>query len=294
MTAVLLALAAALCNALTTIFQRLGVESAGDVGSHPLRLMVHVVRRPIWLLGFAAMLGSFVFQAVALNFGALTVVQPIMVTELVFLVVILRVFFDHEIEWRVAVGTVLTVVGLAAFLALSSSQSSSLVPSSGEWVLVVSAGTAAVVLCAGLARFGTRSWRSAWYGAAAAVAFAVAAAFTKTATILLRGGVGSLLTHFEPYGLVAAGLAGLVLTQRAFHAGPITASQATLTTVDPIASILIGVGVFGNELRGGTAALAGDAISLAVMCAGLFVLTNSPLIASSLENERLGRRTQPA
>ena len=80
-----------------------------------------------------------------------------------------------------------------------------------------------------------------------------------------------------------------MLTQDAFRAGPITASQATLTIVDPIVSIVIGVGLFDDELRGGVGALSLDALALLVMCAGLFVLTQSPLIAGSVAQEHLGR-----
>ncbi len=79
-----------------------------------------------------------------------------------------------------------------------------------------------------------------------------------------------------------------MFTQDAFHAGPITASQATLTIVDPIVSIVIGVGLFDDELRGGIGALAFDAVVLLVMCAGLFVLTQSPLIAGATDHEHLG------
>ena len=120
----------------------------------------------------------------------------------------------------------------------------------------------------------------------------MSAAFTKTTTILFAGGFWQIFEHWEPYGIVVAGLAGLVLTQDAFHAGPITASQATLTIVDPIVSIVIGVGLFGDELRGGKGALSFDAVALLVMCAGLFVLTQSPLIAGSVAQEQLGRPRQ--
>jgi hypothetical protein len=62
-----------------------------------------------------------------------------------------------------------------------------------------------------------------------------------------------------------------------------------LTIVDPIVSIVIGVGLFDDELRGGIGVLALDATALLVMCAGLFVLTQSPLIAGSVDHEHLGK-----
>ena len=86
---------------------------------------------------------------------------------------------------------------------------------------------------------------------------------------------------------MVAGLAGLLLTQDAFQAGPITASQATLTIVDPIVSIVIGVGLFDDELRGGSGALTFDAVALLVMC-------SRPLHAHPVAADRRIRRLRSA
>lgn len=295
--AIALAIGAALCNAVTSILQRLGVETAATRDGRGWRLMRHVVRRPVWLLGFAAMLGSFALQACALGFGSLSVVQPLMVTELVFLVLILRVWFGHPLGWREASGTVLTVAGLGTFLALSDSGGGDAIPGAVAWVIMISAATGGIVLCVSCAQFGSRPWRSAWYGASAAIAFALSASFTKVTTTLFSHGFWHLFADWEPYAIIVAGLAGLVLTQNSFHAGPITASQSTLIIVDPIVSIVIGIGLFGDQLRGGVGALALDALGLTVMSVGLFVLCQSPLIAGESAGESLGRyrleRAQP-
>ena len=182
------------------------------------------------------------------------------------------------------------MIGLATFLAVSNQGGGNDLPSSLGWLLVIAACAGAVVLSVVMARFGSRPWRSAWYGAGAAVSFALVAAFMKSTTTLeSRVGFAHLFTHFEPYAIAIAGLCGLFLTQNAFHAGPITASQAALVIVDPIASIVIGVGLFGDNLRGSLGALAADAFALAVMSAGLFILCHSPLIVNTT-----GRTACPA
>jgi drug/metabolite transporter (DMT)-like permease len=288
--AIPLAVCAALCNALTTIFQRLGVETVSQERGRGMKLLVSVIRRPIWWVGLAAMIGSFGFQAAALGFGGLSVVQPLMVTELVFLVLILRFWFGTPLGWREGIGTVLTVAGLAGFLSESNAGGGTTFPTTSGWVIVVSVCAGAVLICLLCTRLrSSRAWRSAWFGAAAAISFSLSAAFTKATTILFSGGFWQIFGHWEPYAIMVAGLAGLVFTQDAFHAGPITASQATLTIVDPIVSIIIGVGLFDDELRGGIGALALDATALLVMCAGLFVLAQSPLIAGAEDREHLGQ-----
>jgi drug/metabolite transporter (DMT)-like permease len=289
--AIFLALLAALCNALATILERLGVESAPQGQLTVRRLIAHVVRRPIWILGLLSMMGAFVFQAAALSRGGLSLVQPILVTELLFLVIILRVWFGRPLGWREAIGSMSTVAGLGLFLAISDQGGGSRLPSPTEWAIVTGVCAAGIGTSVSLARTGSRAWRSAWYGAAGGVSFAIGASFTKSATTLLhRGGVVFMLSHFEPYGIAVAGTLGLLLVQQSYHAGPITASQAALLIVDPIASIVIGVGLFGDNLRGGIATLALDALGLAVMSVGLFVLCHSPLIVSTTAEDRLTGR----
>jgi drug/metabolite transporter (DMT)-like permease len=286
--AIALAICAALCNALTTIFQRLGVETAPDPAEHGLGLLWHAVRRPVWIFGLLMMVGSFGFQAAALGFGSLSVVQPLMPAELVFLVVILRVWFKRTLGVREALGTALTVGGLSCFLALSDAGGGNRIPTGAEWVLVTAVCGGALLACMAMARTGSRTWRSAWFGASAAIAFAITAAFTKSTMTLLGHGIGQVFTHWEPYAIAIGGLIGLVLTQNSFHAGPITASQATLTIVDPIVSIVIGVGLFGDQLKGGVGSLALDALALVVMSGGLLVLSQSPLVAGAESSEALG------
>ncbi len=288
--AILLAVLAALCNALATIFERLGVENAPADAQLSWRLMAYVLKRPIWFLGLGAMVGAFAFQMSALAEGGLTVVQPLLATELLFLVVILRVWFGRPLGWREAAGTLSTVVGLAVFLAASNQGGGDHMPTTPEWIMVVGSCVLGVTLSSTLATRGSPAWRSAWFGVSSGIAFALCASFIKaTTTLLSHGGVAHALTNFEPYGIALAGAAGLYLTQNAYHAGPVTASQATMLIVDPIGSVIIGVGVFGDNLRGGLGTLTLDACALALMSVGLFVLCHSPLIVGATGKERLSR-----
>lgn len=288
--AILFALLAALCNALATILERLGVESAPSGPISVRKLVGHVLHRPIWFLGLVSMGAAFLFQAAALSRGGLSLVQPILVTELLFLVIILRVWFSRPLGWREASGSVLTVIGLGIFLAISNQGGGKETPSNLDWLLVTGACVGGILGSVALARTGSRAWRSAWYGTAGGVSFALGAGYTKSATVLLnKGGMLFMLSHFEPYAIAVFGTLGLLLAQQAYHAGPITASQAALLIVDPMASIVIGVGIFGDNLRGGIGNLAGDAAALAIMSVGLFILCHSPLIVNTTAEDRLSR-----
>ncbi len=71
----------------------------------------------------------------------------------------------------------------------------------------------------------------------------------------------------------------MFLTQNAFHAGPIGASQAALVLVDPIVSISIGIALFGDNLQ--TSGYRGplEAVSLLLLIVGGFVLSHSSAVA---------------
>ncbi len=168
------------------------------------------------------MIGSFGFQAAALGFGGLSVVQPLMVSELLFLVLILRVWFGSPLGWREASGTVLTVAGLAGFLAMSNAGGGTTFPTTGGWIIVTAVCTGAVVICVGCTRVSTsRAWRSAWFGAGGGDLVRSKRLFHQgDDDPVLRTGFWQIFGHWEPYAIIVAGLAGLVLTQDAFHAGP--------------------------------------------------------------------------
>src|ERR1700739_204679 len=118
--AIVLALVAAGANALATIMQRIGVEEAEKSNAGSRVLMAAVLKRPVWYFGLGLAATSFILQAFALSLGNLSTIQPIMVTEILFLVIILGLWFQKPLtllDWLRAIGT---APGLCVFLALSA------------------------------------------------------------------------------------------------------------------------------------------------------------------------------
>lgn len=283
-----LALASALASAIGGVLQRIGVESAPPEDAMRLRLLTNALRRGVWLAGFAFLLVTFVLQATALRFGDLTVVQPILTTDLLFLIAILAVVFHHPLGWRDWGGAAAIVAGLAAFIALSAPAAGQGIPSNRAWVTVTIVVAVAFVVLVLVARQGPRWWRAAAFGAVAAMLFAYNSSFTKATTTLITGGWGHVFTHWEPYALAATGLLGFFMLQNALHAGPIAASRSVMVIVNPLVSIAIGVFVFNEHLRTGPAYVIGEILALAVMCAGAFTLSQSPLVTGATADGRPG------
>ncbi|HEY3943479.1 MAG TPA: DMT family transporter [Acidimicrobiales bacterium] len=275
----LLALIAALSNALTSVFQRMGVETAPADATLKLRLVTHALRRGVWILGFAFMIVSFVAQASALHLGRLSQVQPVLTTELLFLVLILAVWFRFRVGVREWAGVLAAAGGLAGFLLFASPTGGERLPGGADWATVGALSGVVIVAGVVLARRGSRWWRAAMFGTSSAVGFAFTAALTKTVTRYLGGDWSDVFRHWQTYGLVGSGLLSVFLAQNAFHAGPIAASQSTLVLVDPLASILIGIGLFGDNLT--TSGYHGplEALSLLVLFVGAFWLSHSPLVS---------------
>ena len=274
-----LALAASLANALTSVFQRMGVEQAPASATLRLSLLSYALRRRIWLLGFALMIVSFLCQAVALHFGRLSQVQPILTTELVFLVAILAVYFRFSIGRREWLGSLAVTGGLAGFLYFAHPEYGTLAPPLWEWIVVGGACSFAIAIAVALALRGPAWWRAAMFGTAAAIAFAFTAACTKAVAGFAASDWASLYRHWQTYALAFFGAVAVFLAQNAFHAGPIVASQSTLVLVDPLASILIGVGLFGDNLQTSGAWGPLEALSLLVTFIGAFSLAHSPLVS---------------
>ncbi len=281
-----LALAAALSNALTSILQRMGVEDAPAESTLKLSLLTHALKRGVWLLGFAFMVGSFLMQAVALHLGDLSQVQPILTTELLFLVILLATWFRFRIGVREWLGCLAAAGGLAGFLVFAQPGGGNLSPSAFGWIVAGSACGAVVVVAVLAALHGPRWWRASMFGAAGAVGFAFTAALIKKVGDYVAVDWVHMFSHWETYALAVCGVGSVFLAQNAFHAGPIAASQTSLVLVDPLASMAIGIGLFGDSLR--TSGVYGplEALSLLVMFTGAVFIAHSPLISGLKGDEQ--------
>jgi hypothetical protein len=272
---VVYALLAALGNALNVTTQH-AASISSPKKTTGWRLVVYLFRNPLWLFGWIALAGAFIFQALALDVGQMSVVQPLLVVELVFALVLRRTWLRQQIRpvtWWAAVAT---CASLAVFLATSEPQGGHSFPDSHAWIAASAtvAGSAAV-----LALLGTRgpaARRAALLGTATGAMWALVATFIKTMTqTLSQFGVAGLFAHWPVYALAVAGLATEVLQQATLHAGPLSVSQPFLVIVDPIVSIALSVWIFDEYFTEDALRLTFGAASFVVLCAAVAVLTRT-------------------
>ena len=93
--------------------------------------------------------------------------------------------------------------------------------------------------------------------------------------------------------MIATGVLGTVLLQGAYVVGPLAASQATLLIVDPLASIALGIELFHEQLDTGPGSVLGAVVSLAVLGAGVVMLSVwAPPVMTAEELARLTGRAR--
>jgi drug/metabolite transporter (DMT)-like permease len=273
--AVVFALAAAFANAVNLMTQHSASISAPKQ-EKGWRLAVYLVRQPLWLLGGAAAVGSFVFQALALHFGPLSVVQPVLVTELVF-VLVLRWVWLHQDVARAAWAAVLAVcAALGVFLVAAEPTGGHPGAQTARWLSAVLVFGGATAVLALLGRAGPPVRRAGVFAAAAALTWALEATFLKAATQTLASfGIGGMLIRWPVYAMIGATIAGTLLQQSALHVGPLSVSQPIMVITDPLASIVLSVWVFAEHFTDSPAKVTVAAVSFAVMAAGVVVLTRT-------------------
>ncbi|HET9077642.1 MAG TPA: DMT family transporter [Acidimicrobiales bacterium] len=279
-----IALASALAAAISSILQHHSARRAPDGRTH--RLLGHLLTRPAWLIGLIAALVGLLLHVVALDYGQLAVVQPLLISGVLFALPISAILEGHRPSGREWLLAVAVVAGLALFLIAGR-------PSPGQvqldadvliWSTITGMAVVAVLAVVGI-RWAP-AHRCGLLGAAAGVGYGVVAALLKQATAIFHIGVVTLLTDWELYTLIAAGGVALALTQLSYRAGPLAKSMPALTVADPAASVVLGVLAFKETLNTSPLAIAGQVIGFVVMALAAAQLARREAEAEALAGDR--------
>jgi len=269
---VMLALAAAFLFALGSAIQQSAAMQEHAGSALKLRLLANLVRRPRWLAGQVIDITGFGLQAVALALGELTVVQPILVTTLVFALPIGARISGQSASSRELRAAVAVTLGLALYLFAARPQAGAAGGDVEGWI-VASAITAAGCALIGAVGLRTRgTLRAALLGAGAGITFGLASAFTKMLVSLPSLHPAEVLVTPWPYALAVAGIAGMVFAQSAFQAGALGPALAALVVVEPLAAAVIGVAVFGERIQSGPVEAVGAAVGIILTITGIVQL----------------------
>ncbi|MBN0046601.1 DMT family transporter [Streptomyces actuosus] len=271
------ALLAACCFAVAAVLQQEAAAAVPEEESLRPGLIRALARRPRWLAGIALSAVSFVVQGAALAFGPLVLVLPLASADLLFALPLIARRRHRRLTGREVTGGVCTAGGVAAFLVVLPYAEGERQPGPGDWLplLVVVAVCVSVLVPVGLRAFGRV--RAGVYAAAAGLLFALLDALTKSAADLFRDRGLHALAHWEPYALLVAGGAGLLLAQSSFQAGSLAVSLPLIDTIEPIGAVLIGAAVFHERLAS-SGHLAVQVLGAVLAVTGIVILDRSPLV----------------
>ncbi len=247
-----------------------GVENPGPAA---------LIRNKIWLIGIVLFGLSFIVHLLALAFGSVGIVQPLIVTELIFIPPFAALISHARITKRDWLAIITVSIGLAVFLIASSPTEGSDEPSFLGWTITILVFYA---LCGLLLLIGSRlpvSPRAALYGVAAGLINALLALTAKGAF----EASGSLLASPLTYITIVVALSTIALTAVAFRAGPITTSSPAMIATNPIVSTIAAIIIFGETINTSLVAIALIIVCLAAVAWGVMALVNSEVVHSAFD-----------
>lgn len=240
---------------------------------HPI-LLLHLVRQPLWLIGMGATVAGLALQVVALGWGPLMLVQPLLVTALPFASLFAALLIRRSPDRVIVAGTFICVLGLSALLVLAR-------PTGGLDHLIPSAPLGKLGIGLGVVAVGGLVWSSLVGGAGrvlglaltTGVFYGVTAGLMKVVAGELRHGLSVPFGHWTLYAVCVIGPVGFLLSQNAFQQGAlISPALAVITTVDPLVGVAIGVWWLGESAASSPAVLAGEVVATLVIVGGIWVL----------------------
>jgi drug/metabolite transporter (DMT)-like permease len=243
-------------------------------------LLVHLARQPAWLAGIAAQIAGFGLLATALEMGSLSLVQAIVPAGLLVALPLAARVSGKRLRRADWLGAGATVAGLAVALVIADPATGRSTPTGSGWaVLFAITGVLTVVLLVVGGRV-TGASRAVALAIAAGLVLGLNAVITKAAATAFSHGIAEGFSSWETYGIAVTGLGGLLLMQSAFQVGDIEWSLPTLTVVNPVLSIVVGLTLLDETVGAHGASLVLLVLSLAVMVWGIVALARSPALVA--------------
>lgn len=269
----LIALSAAVLSAAffgaSSALQQRAASSDGKEGLSGPKLVRALAREPRWVLGLAMSAVAFALHAVALNGAMLAVVQPVIVSGLVFAVFV-RAGLERRLPPRSTIAWCsLTWAALTAFiLVVHTGPAQAARQSTAAWCL-----SGALVVVVGLVvaarRAHTSERRGLLYGAGAGVLFGLVAGLAKVVLGQLTAQWWRVLEHWSLWALVVVGLGAILLNQRAFQATRLSVTMPMVNIVNVLVAIGFGAAVFGERLFATPLTMVVEVVALIAMGIGV-------------------------
>ena len=280
--AILLAGAAATTFAVANVVQQRVAARLAPSAGFDTRVLLRLVRRPLWVAGLLTVVLSFGLQAAALSSGRMVVTEPILASSLL-VALALSAWLDRRqmrrADWTAAL---MTVAGLTGFLLASQPSGGERV--AGTWPLCL-AGLAALALAGACAAASVRvpaGRRALILGIGGGAGAGVTDALTKSVTALTVAHGPAILADPRLYLLAVLGLVTFTLQQNGYRAARLAGLLPVFAVLEPIVGCLLGLLIYHEHVAGAPGRIALEALAVALAACGIARLAGSPAVLGAL------------
>jgi drug/metabolite transporter (DMT)-like permease len=246
--AAVLAIFAAVAFALAaTLWQKASMASGVEAGE--TKALLRLLTNWVWLLGLGAQIAGVLLQAAALDRGRVSIIQPLLVTTVIWAMPLGYFLTQQVITSRHIAGAAIVVVGLATFASVGDPAAGVDNAPTSDWVsalLVIAAVCCALLI---FARRGGPAVQAGVLGATAGILYGVSATLMKPVVETLHAdGAGAVLEGWELWVMAVTGIVGFYLQQLSLATGKLVTSVATVSVANPVVSVMLGALVLQERL----------------------------------------------
>ena len=291
---ILLALAAAVTSALGIVIRQRATLAIPQDEGVSTTMFKKLLRNRLWWAGTAVAATGYGFQALALTWGSLILVVPLLVSALLFALPMSARLAQRRVTTHDWVWALVLTFGLAVFVLVARVQPGNYRPAPAVWTLATVSCVVVVAVCVIVGARSEGRKRAVLIAAAVGVLFGVVSVLTKVTVQRLNeeGPWGTLLVP-APYLVVILGVVATLLQQSAFHAGALQASVPTMLVLEPLVAVSLGVVVLGEALKiTDTRTVALLAVAVAAMAAATIALGHDEGAFEEMLEAEMARRAQ--
>ncbi|MDY5786394.1 DMT family transporter [Corynebacterium sp.] len=270
--AIVFALTSALMIAVGTVWRhqilRAGLTQV-EANAAPLAS----ISRPAWWLSLSLAFGAYGMQALALAFGSLLVVQPVLVLSLMLTLVLAARVEKRRMEADETFWALVLTACVGTVVILGRPLPGERVAPTWEWMLTMATGLciAGTVFAIAYRRPLPAPTKALLYGIVCGAVFGYLAVFSKsTVDAFARGGAAQLVVTWQFWALLATSVIGTAVQQYAFGAGVLSRSLPAMKIVEPLIALLLGFTLLGESFA--ISSLLGWAVIIAAIV-GMMVAT---------------------
>jgi len=282
--ATVLALCAAFWIALGDAIQQRKAHQVTDEPVGHVELFLRLLKDKTWWVGSLAGTAGFGFQAAALGFGSVLLVQSLLVTSLLFALPISAYFAHRRVTRTQWMWAVLLAAAVAVIVTVGN-------PTEGHsragfelWIWVIAIMGPALGLCIlGSRVYAGRPIAAVLLALVSGSLWGLFAVLTKGVVGRLTDGIWALLVTPELYAWALVAVTATAWQQSSFRAGSMAASLPAMTIAEPLVGSTLGIFVLGETLRPGDSGWVALIIAVAVMIVATAALAHSEAGSSVAE-----------